>query len=247
VAKTANKAKRADRANGDGFQWAVPEGLEVPPDRLEVRLDVYGSVMVLHDYGRTASSQDGDQAVVTRVVSPIDVTRALMAQARLSSGLLPEETFWWGQVRDQEVVGLYRPLQVWKAALQVAPLEPARRFRLPMPGLVFFCISQQAPWLWAVKRRPESLEDAVYHVPAFNIFERGKACPGSHHFPKGVGTVPESFWLAHFTTAEGRGRSQKHGDHLLALWEELDRTDTYPVEDLVEAGQLGQVLEHLER
>ena len=32
------------------LDWALPEGLEVPPDELLIRLDIYTSSLLLHTY-----------------------------------------------------------------------------------------------------------------------------------------------------------------------------------------------------
>ena len=78
--------------------------------------------------------------------------------------------------------------------------------------------------------RPTDPEQHLFRAPAFNVFGDGWVCPGSHKFPEEVGLIPESFFSL---TGDTRDRSKKHTDNLQALWEELDGTTAYPIEDLV--------------
>jgi len=218
-----------------GYQWALPEGLEVPPDELRARLDFYQDTTVLYlvDKG----------VITTRVVSARDVALALLREVPLSSGLLPEGTLWWRQGRDGAEVALWRPPRVWPVALVTEPLKPPRRFRLPMPGLVFVCSLGKSPRVYAAKRKPKKLEDTIYHAPLFNLFQDGRTCPGTHSFPADIGEIPESFFTSFFSMeASYRGRSKKYPDDLLKLWEELDGKKRYPLGDLVPLAKLEDIM-----
>ena len=103
-----------------------------------------------------------------------------------------------------------------------------------MPGLVFVCSPGRAPWAYAALDRPTDPEQHLFRAPAFNVFRDGRVCPGSHRFPEEVGLIPEGFFQSYFSlTGDSRDRSKKHTDNLQALWEELDGTTAYPIEDLV--------------
>ena len=217
------------------YQWALPESLDVPPDELQVRLDFYRDSVLMHLLDRGV--------ITTRMVSARDVTLALLSSVPIESGVLPEGSLWWGQGPDGVVVALWRMPKVWKVALQTEPFKPPLRFRLPMPGLIFICQAGRPPRIFAAKKRPTSPEEYIYHAPLFNLFENGLACPGTHKFPADVGEIPESFFTSFFTReAVPGGRSKKHEDNLLALWEELDGKKRYPVGDLVRIGKLKEVL-----
>ena len=68
----------------NAYQWALPDGLEVPPDELKCRLDFYQDTVVLYlvDKG----------VITTRMVSARDVALALLREIPLRSGVLPEGT-----------------------------------------------------------------------------------------------------------------------------------------------------------
>jgi len=218
-------AKTAKRP--DGYSWALPRQLKVPPDTLRARLDLYESSMELIVFNAGHS--------VTKIVSPEDVTRAFLKETRLTSGLLPAGALWWSHTPSGPQVALYRPPQVWQAALQMEAFGAPRRFRLPMPGLIFVCSPARPPRVVAVKRRPDSEGDPLYHAPLYNIFQDGYSCPGTHKYPERVQDVPESFFTSFFSpTGHTQGRSRTHPTDLGALWTELDGQAKYPMSDLVE-------------
>ncbi|MEK7848624.1 MAG: hypothetical protein AAB270_06845 [Chloroflexota bacterium] len=218
-----------------GLKWALPEGLEVPPDELRVRVDIYDETIVLHQFGR-----DGTQ---TRVVSALDISRAFAQELRLGSGLLPQGALWWASGPEGQEVALWRPPQVWKVALVVEVFQPPRRFTLPMPGLVFVCSPGRQPRVYAAKRRPASLGSPLYHAPLFNVFQDGRTCAGTHRYPEKVEEIPESFFMSFFTReGQSQGRSKKHPTNLLKLWEELDGKARYLLRDMVFLGTVEQVM-----
>jgi len=217
------------------YQWALPEGLDVPPDELRARLDFYQDTTVLYLLDRGV--------IITRVVSARDVALALLREIPLSSGLLPEGTLWWRQGKEGVEVALWRPPRVWSVALVTEPLKPPRRFKLPMPGLIFVCSPGKPPRVYAAKRKPMKPEDILYHAPLFNLFQDGRTCPGTHKFPNNVGDTPESFFQSFFTTeASYHGRSRKYPNDLLKLWEELDGKKRYPLKDLVPLAKVEDIM-----
>ena len=56
--------------SGVELRWALPEGLDVPPDRLRFRVDIYGESILLHKFG-----EDGSIAM-PMMVSAQDIARA---------------------------------------------------------------------------------------------------------------------------------------------------------------------------
>ena len=75
------------------YQWALPEGIEVPPDELRCRLDFYQDAIILYlvDNG----------VITTRMVSARDIVISLLSEVPLNSGLLPRDTLWWGQGKER--------------------------------------------------------------------------------------------------------------------------------------------------
>ena len=210
----------------DTTQWSLPGQAEMPKDELRVQLEVYNETILLRGF-------ENDSAWV-RTVSADEIANVFTQHLGFSSGLLPQDALWWNQGETGQVVGLWRPPQVWPMALQREAFKPPARLRLPMPGLVFVCSPGRAPWVYAALGRPTGPGQQLFRAPAFNVFGDGRVCPGSHRFPEEVGLIPESFFQSFFSaTADTRNRSKKHPDDLHALWEELDGKAEYPVEDLV--------------
>ena len=213
----------------------MPENLEIPPDELVCRLDCYHDAIILY------LLEKGQ--VTSRVVSARDVTLALLRTVPLNSGLLPDGALWWAQSRAGLQVALWRPPKVWPVALMMEAFKPPRRFKLPMPGLIFVCSPGIPPRVYAAKRRPKSLADTIYHAPLFNVFLDGGTCPGTHKFPEEIANIPESFFLSFFTReAHPVGRSQKYPKDLFKLWEELDGKSRYPLKDLVALGKVQEIM-----
>jgi hypothetical protein len=197
-------------------------------DPLRLRLDFHEESVVLHDYA--------DGLTRVKLVTALDVARALAGGLDLTSGLLPPDALWWASTPAGTRVAVWRGPRVWTVRLRERPGAPPRRLQLPMPGLVFICLpARQAPYVFAATARPRSAEDQLYRTPAFNVFSTGRVCPGTHAFPADPARVPEEFFRAHFAaTADTAGsRSRRHPDDIGRLWAELHRQPAYPLDDLV--------------
>jgi len=213
------------------LQWQLPQILDIPPDKLRVRLDFYDSSVVMHIC---------DQGVTTTLrVSARDVAAALLSEMPLVSGLLSPNTLWW----SPNEVGLWELPQVWPVALVLEAFKQPRRFRLPMPGLIFICRPGQPPRVYAAKSRPRKMEEPIYHAPLFNVFHDGRTCQGTHKYPLKPEDIPKSFFSSWFTVdAHIKGRSVKYPDNLLGLWEALNGRKRYPNDDLVQCGTMEDIL-----
>lgn len=219
-----------------GFQWAVPESLNIPADPLRCRLDFHHQAVVLTVF-------DGD-LVDTRVVSALDVAHSMANELSFGTGLLPLNTLWWSNTRIGPVYALYVKKEIWKVALLKDANKPPRRFTLPMPGFIFLCTPGQAPWVFAVKRKPTKETDTVYRAPLCNIHENGRSCAGTHKYPNRVADTVQSFFTSFFTaTPDLRNRSQKFPDNVVLLWEFLDKKKRFPIADLVQHGTVKDLME----
>lgn len=217
------------------YQWALPENVEVPADELKVRLDFYGQSVVMYVM---------DEGIITtKMVSAQDIALALLRDIPLGSGVLPENTLWWQHRQDgAPVAALWRPPKVWPAALQLEPFKPPRRFKLPMPGLIFICRPGSPPGVVAVKRRPATPEEPIYRAPLYNVYPGGNTCPGSHEYSEDISKIPEEFFTAFFTQSLGGEVSRKYGHDLLKLWEGIDGKKRYPLRDLMPCGKVANLL-----
>ena len=214
----------------------MPEGLEIPADKLQLRLDFYSESIVLTEYKAEARA-------TVRLVSADAIAGALARDLTFSSGLLPPDVLWWQSGRQGSQVALWRPSKIWRVALKEDPFKPARRFRLPMPGLIFLCAPQRPPAIYALRRRPQTPDDRIYQAPTFNTFSGGGTCQGTHKYGEVVSGIPEEFFASYFTSAgDARGRSLAHPRSLLELWEELDGQKEYPLDDLVQQGTVADLM-----
>jgi PRTRC genetic system protein B len=219
----------------EAYQWALPEGLEVPPDELQARLDFYHDAVILYLIEKGV--------ITTKMISARDVALAMLSEVPLRSGLLPKNALWWGQGKDGIEVALWQPPKIWRVALETEPFKPPRRFRLPMPGLIFISSPGRAPKVYAAKKRPTKATEVIYHAPLFNVFRDGRTCPGSHKYPAKIEEIPGSFFASFFSpTGDYRGRSKKYPDDLLKLWEEIDGRKRYPLDDLVPFEKLEDII-----
>ncbi|NQT31207.1 MAG: hypothetical protein HQ588_02640 [Deltaproteobacteria bacterium] len=219
-----------------GYQWEMPIGLEIPPDKIRARLDFYQDSIFFYLLK--------DKVIQTKMISARDLTMALLHEVPMSSGLLPQGTLWWRQSKAGPEFALWRPSGVWKAALMLEAFKPPRRFKLPLPGLIFVCSPGRQPRIYAAKKRPVSQRDVIYHAPLFNVFSSGDTCAGTHKFPPDVSEIPESFFTSFFTKeAQYNDRSKKYPKDLLQLWEELDGKAKYPLKDLVRIGTIKDILQ----
>ena len=199
----------------------------LPRDDLKLQLEVYGETILLRGFRRR--HQLGQDRLGGR-----DRQRVHPAPGVLLGAAAPDDALWWNQGETGQVVALWRPPQVWSVALQREAFKPPARLRLPMPGLVFVCSPGRAPWVYAATQRPTHPEQQLFQAPAFNVFGDGRVCPGSHRFPEEVDLIPEGFFQSFFSlTGDTLDRSKKYPKNLIALWEEIDGKNEYPMEDLV--------------
>jgi hypothetical protein len=143
---------------------------------------------------------------------------------------------WWTKRAGGVRVAVWRPPRVWIVRLRTTYHDPVRRLRLPMPGLVFVCLpARQSPYVFAAKQRPTAPGDQLYRTPAYNVFDSGRVCTGSHAFPTDPSKVPEEFFRSFFSAAmdTAHGKSRSHPDDVGELWSELHGRAAFPLDDLV--------------
>lgn len=210
--------------------------LMVPRDELQAQINIYEESI-------TVSTQRNGRSEV-RLVAADDIAHALSGRMAFQSPVLGADAIWWGVGRDGSVLGLWRPPAIKQVAMQLEAFQPPKRFRLPMPGMVFACTPGMPPRVYAAKERPATADAQLYHSPTFNTYRDGRVCPGSHRFPEDPNLIPESFYLSFFShTGNSDGRSVRHPEILQALWEELDGADEYPLDDLVPLCDLRAAME----
>lgn len=217
------------------YQWAVPPELGIPVDPLRLRLDIHHQAMEMTWY-------EGD-TVQHKIVAARDVAQALASEMTFATGFLPPESLWWCNTKSGPVTAIYQKPKIWKLALQVDIKKPAKRFTVPLPGLVFLCSPGRPPWVYAVKKRPVKITDIVYKAPLANIYADGRSCPGSHKYPMDINQMIDSFFKSFFSAAANlEGRSVMFPKDITHLWEFLDKKDKFPMDDLVRHAYVGDLM-----
>lgn len=218
-----------------GHGWAVPEELGIPPDPLRLRIDFHHQAVVMTSFE--------SETVSSKVVSAMDIAHSLAGELSFGSGLLPTNALWWRNTKGGPVVAIYVEPQIRQLALQVAYNKPVKRFKVPMPGLIFLCRPSVPPWVYAVRRKPTKEKDIVYNAPLANVFADGRTCPGTHKFPARIADIPQSFFVSWFSaTADLRNRSKQFPQNVIHLWEFLDGKKRYPKDDLEPIGTVGDLM-----
>jgi hypothetical protein len=211
-----------------GFQWAVPKELGIPPDLLRLRLDFFHQSCVM-------TSFESDSIVQTKLVDASDVAHALASDLSFGTGLLPDDTLWWQTTRRGPIYAIYERPGVHRLTLQLSMKEPPKRFNVPLPGFIFLCSPEQAPYVYAVTKKPTKKSDLVYKAPLLNIFQDGRSCAGTNKYPARVEEIIHSFFISFFTLeGERQGRSKKFPKEIFDLWKELDGKNNFPIADLVQ-------------
>jgi hypothetical protein len=201
---------------------------ELDLDPLRLRLDIHDELILRHVYGPGG-------LVTTTAIAGTDFRQAVAADARFATGLLPPNALWAGVTPSGRRTMLFVPHRVWKVKLKEKFGGPVEQFAVPMPDLVFMVLQGgQPPYVWAVKGRPASEDATFFRMPAYNVFETGRICVGSHAFPDDPARVPAEFFDSYFSPdGQYHDRSVRHPRSIRDLWRELDGRKDYPLDDLV--------------
>jgi hypothetical protein len=217
------------------FSWAVPEELNIPEDKLRVRLDFHHQAIEMTDY-------TGEQ-IYTKIVSAQDIALALAAEITFSSGLLPENTLWWANNRRGPLYAIYEEPKVRILTVQKSMKSRPARLQIPLPGLVFLCQPGQTPRVYAVKKKPASIVDEVFKAPLLNTYNDGRTCAGSHQYSQSITEIIQEFFISYFSIeANISKRSKKYPKNVYDLWRSLKGQKTFPLDDLEYHGTIRDLM-----
>ena len=218
---------------------------------LRLRLDIYSESVVLTRYDK----QQQPQACYE--VAPAALAAALSGMP-VTTGLLPENVLFYSRA-GEERIGLYVP--PGKRTLQMAApaeklIDGLAAITVPLPPLVF--VGEGRTWaVYAVRERPTSAQDPLFHAPLPNVFTGDSVSgPRSGHICRGEVAMPAcSLDTAHaalalflesaFNDHLVDGKSQAHPDDVRELWQALvdADADAWPLDDLVQTDvQVGDLL-----
>lgn len=199
---------------------------------LQMRLELFEDMIV-------AQRIEDGQPSASFIVDPLDLAEALSGLAA-ASGLLPSGCFFWQRRGGQERLGVFVPPQVWR--LRVVPTDEINRV-IPLPGLVFAGRGRDYK-VYAV-RETEQAEitprTPLFHAPMPNVSGQG-VCLGSAEVPqaaaKSMAAAVSGIMESEFNNHLDNRKSKKYPGGILRMWRVLHRAkaETYPLNDLVEAG-----------
>ena len=174
-------------------------------------------------------------------VAPDQLATALAAKMHFETGVLSGNTIYLASEGVSRVVLEFRKPQ--QTALFLDGLE--QPVRVPLPGLLMLRVTlgNDTPryGVYAVKRRPTTLETPLFHAPLPNTDSRS-ICWGTVKKPSPEGlaslTLDEDWRLflgSVFTNHSVGGKSKTHPADIRQKLIALDRSQarTYPVRDLI--------------
>ena len=131
-----------------------------------------------YSFGVMLLKREGEQ-VAEYPVDPAQVALALAAKVCFDTGLLSGNTLLVRHEGVKKTVVEYRAPQ--KTGLYLEGSESA--IRVPLPALVFIRATTEDKnpqyRLFAVKKRPSTLDAPLFHAPLPNVFNTGTICWGS--------------------------------------------------------------------
>ena len=204
-----------------------------------------------YSYGVMLRKREGDM-LTEYAVDPVQVAVALAAKVTFDTGLIPGDALLVRQAGVKKTVVAYRKAQMTGVFLD----DHEDALRIPLPPLILIRVTAQERQpnyqVYAVKKRPTSLDVALFHVPLPNVFNSGSICWGS--VPQVsqsalAGTSLAEDWQYLLGSSFGNhacsGKSKSHPRDIRQKLLELETKGAkrYPTSDLIAAKKtLAQVL-----
>ncbi|NKQ35203.1 MAG: hypothetical protein HF973_06240 [Chloroflexi bacterium] len=190
-----------------------------------LRLDFYSTAVLM-------SRWEDDGRIIAYPVSVHDVVSAC-TNVELSSGLLPPNTLFWKRQANQMALGIYVPARRWRVQTE------DQSYHVPMPPFVFVGNGSSYK-IFAVKKRPSSEHDPLYHAPCPNVHTTGGICQGNTPFPicspRNIQTALTLFMEGSYFNADlSSGKCRSYPDDVRRLWAELDGRKRFPLSELAPA------------
>ena len=194
---------------------------------------------------------DASGQVVRKALS-IEAISHAFANAPMTSGWLPPQTWRWGRGLTGEWMVLLFPAAVQHLYLVNSFPEKFTEgkiveLQVSMPPLVFGGIGSRY-YIWAMGEGALSPEASAFHAPFPNVDAEGKVCFGRNELPAAASSTIAEAWRLFLATPFNdhivKGKSQSQPDdvrqQLLAVSQR--RARRYPLEDLCPTGRTIQWL-----
>jgi hypothetical protein len=184
-------------------------------------------------------------AIIERFISSAAVIEAF-SFIPVDSGWLRPEIVRWGNGKLGQWCVAFIPPGAHELELTQEPgsntawkeTENVIRISAPLPGLVFFGLSNQY-YIWAVKTETLKPHHEIYRCPLPNVEETGKICWGPynppHCTPKTIFDAFDLFIRSTFNNHRADGKSKMHRDDVRITLRTAAAMMpvAYPVDDLM--------------
>jgi hypothetical protein len=193
-----------------------------------------------YSFGVMLHKRDGER-VSEYAVDPAQVALALSSKVRFDTGFLSGDTLLVRQEGVRKTVVEYREPQ--KVGIYLEGSDTA--LRIPMIGLVMIRLTsdnrQPDYGVYAVKKRPSSLDEPLFYAPLPNVYASGAICWGTVQRVTDsaiAGTSLAEDWGQLFGSPFGNhstgGKSKKHPGDIRQMLIDLNtrKVRAYPKSDL---------------
>ena len=204
-----------------------------------------------YSYGVMLRKREGDM-LTEYAVDPAQVAVALAAKVTFDTGLLSGDTLLIRTEGVKKTVVEYRKGQ--KTGVYLEGTETALRIPLPPLLMIRTTSEDRNPnyAVYAVKRKPKSLDVALFQAPLPNVFNSGSICWGTVQRVSDTALLGASLtedWAMLLGSPFGdhacSGKSKSHRSDIRQKLIELETNSArrYPTSDLIPANKtLAQVL-----
>ena len=188
-----------------------------------------------------------DSAYTEYPVSASDIAEALSAKICFDTGLMRDDMLLVQCEGLRETVVSFRKAQKTGLWLEGSD-EP---IRIPLPNLLLIRTSTgKTPsyQVYAVKQRPETLDEELFHAPLPNVYSSGSICWGTIRHDQIDSASLQADWNRLLGTRFGShacsGKSKSHQRDIREKWLSFSpRKRVYPKNDLISANKtLAQAL-----
>jgi hypothetical protein len=204
-----------------------------------------------YSFGVTLRKREGDQ-IREYPIDPAQAAVALAAKVTFDTGLLSGDTVYLHIEGISKTVVEYRKPQLTGLFLDGSAVA----LRVPLPGLLMIrkATGDQAAsyTVYAVKKRPDTLDIPLFHAPLPNVFHSAAVCWGtvqrvSDTALSGVSLAQDWAMLlgSPFGNHAVSGKSRSHRDDIRQKLIQLEASGAkrYPTSDLIPAKKtLAQVI-----
>lgn len=200
-------------------------------------------VLSFYSYGVILRKREG-ASIREYPIDPAHAAVALAAKVTFNTGLLTGDTLYIHMEGTKKTVVEYRKPQITGIFLDNSPVA----LRVPLPGLVMLRQTdhERSPSysVYAVKKRPTSLDADLFLAPLPNVFNSGAICWGTVQRVSDEGLSGASLaedWTMLLGSSFGdhacSGKSKSHKSDIRQKLIQLEakKAKRYPVSDLVSA------------